>query len=170
LNLETFAADRGLLIGRPRVLRAWTDHNGHMNLAAYLIAFDRCFARFCNGIGIGPEQKEATGKTIFVAETHLVYRRELLFNERVEVGLRILELSPKRMRSYLTMLHGDGAELVCVNEQLDTCVDLATRRSGEFPPDVYERLRQLHDRESTLPPAVYAGRGIALPASHKQSI
>lgn len=155
--------EAGLYIGSPKVLRQWTDHNGHMNLAAYLIAFDRCFSRFCDQTGIGPRQIPLTGKSIFVAETHLVYRRELLLGDQVDVGIRITHFSPKRIIAYLSMFHRDSGELACVNEQLDVCVDLATRHSSLFPNDVFTRLALLHAREAGLPPPPYAGRGIRMP-------
>lgn len=155
--------EAGLYIGSPKVLRQWTDHNGHMNLAAYLIAFDRCFSRFCDQTGIGPRQIPLTGKSIFVAETHLVYRRELLLGDQVDVGIRITHFSPKRIIAYLSMFHRDSGELACVNEQLDVCVDLATRHSSLFPSDVHTRLALLHAREAGLPPPPYAGHGIRMP-------
>ena len=143
----------------------WIDHNGHMNLAAYLIAFDRCFARWCDHIGIGPHQIPETGRTIFVAETHLVYRHELHRGERVDIGIRVLALSPKRMHTHLSMVRREGGDLACVNEKLDVCVDLATRRSSPFPPAVLRTLQSVHDHEPHLPPPAHAGHRVGLPLS-----
>lgn len=152
----------GLPIGSTPVYRQWTDHNGHMNLAAYLVAFDRAFARWCNQVGIGPRQIAATGCTIFVAETHLVYRQELHLGDRVDIGLRVLALSPTRMHSHLSMMRRDTGALVCVNEKIDVCVDLATRRACPFPPDVQARLQALQQQDAGLPPPPFAGRSVGL--------
>lgn len=161
----SFPAVAGCAIGSTPVYRCWTDHNGHMNLAAYLVAFDRCFARWCNRIGIGPRQLAATGRTIFVAEAHLVYRQELRLGDQVDIGIRVLALSPKRMHSHLTMVRRDNGELVCVNEKLDVCVDLATRRSAPFPDAVHAQLLALHAHEAAWPPPLHAGRRVALPGA-----
>lgn len=155
-------AEAGLRIASTRIARRWTDHNGHMNLAAYLVLFDRGFARFCDRVGIGPKQLDRTGRTIFVAETHLVYRQELTLGEQVGIGLRVLALGPRKMHSYLSMVRlGDG-QIVCINEKMDLCVDLASRRACAFPDDVAARLRELHARESTLPPAAWASRRVEM--------
>lgn len=142
--------------------RQWTDHNGHMNLAAYLALFDRCFARFCDRSGIGPQQMAHTQRTIFVAETHLVYLHELSRDEQVDVGLRILELGPRKMRTYLTMLRRDNGEPVAINEKLDLCVAMDTRRVTAFPPDVMALLAKIHARENKLPPPEFAGRRVQM--------
>lgn len=129
----SWPAQAGLRIGGARVSRKWTDHNGHMNLASYLSLFDSCFSRFCDRTGIGPKQILLSGRTIFVAETHLVYLREISQGETVDIGLRVLELGARKMRTYMTMLRSDTNEIVCVNEKLDLCVDLSTRRAATFP-------------------------------------
>lgn len=166
-NPPTFPAEAGHLIGSTPVYRRWTDHNGHMNLAAYLVAFDRAFARWCNRVGIGPRQIAATGCTIFVAETHLVYRQELHLGDRVDIGLRVVTLSPGRMHSHLSMVRRDSGALVCVNEKIDVCVALATRRSCAFPPDVHARLQALQRHESELPPPPFSGRSVGLEPTAK---
>lgn len=159
----------GSWVGRVRVPRAWTDHNGHMNLAAYLVAFDRRYARWCDDVGIGPKQIPETGRTIFVAQTHLVYRRELHLGDVVDIGLRVLALSDKRMHTHLTMVRGDTGEPVCVNEKLDVCVDLSTRRSAPFPPAVATRLQALHARERAWPAPLDAGQRVELPSPREST-
>ncbi len=39
-----------------KVLPEWIDHNGHMNLAYYVLAFDLATDKFFDGFGIKPEQ------------------------------------------------------------------------------------------------------------------
>lgn len=153
-------AEAGQCIATARIARSWTDHNGHMNLAAYLMLFDRSFARFCEHIGIGPKQLEETSHTIFVAETHLVYRHELAINEQVGIGLRVLALGPHKMHSYLSMVRLSDRQIVCINEKIDLCVDLRSRRVCAFPQTVATRLQDLSQRESTLPRAEWAGRRV----------
>lgn len=133
-----------------------------MNMAAYLELFDRVFARFCDRVGIGPKQLDLNQRTIFVVETHLVYRHELALGEHVGVGMRVLALGPRKMHSYLSMVRlGDG-QVVCVNEKIDLCVDLASRRACAFPDDVAARLAEFHARESMLTPAPWAGRRVEM--------
>lgn len=136
-----------------------------MNLASYLYLFDRCFARFCDRIGIGPGQMDTTDRTIFVAEAHLVYRQELKLNEQVGIGLRVLSLGTRKMHSYLSMVRLSDGQIVCVNEKIDLCVDLRSRRVTAFPDDVASRLAKLHAQESVLTPAEWASRRVEFTSS-----
>ncbi|MDP3519522.1 MAG: thioesterase family protein [Hydrogenophaga sp.] len=159
---SSWPAEAGVRIASARVARRWTDHNGHMNLAAYLMLFDRSFARFCDRVGIGPKQLEQSGRTIFVAETHLVYRYELALGEQVGVGLRVLALGSRKMHSYLSMVRLVDQQIVCINEKMDLCVDLASRRACVFPDAVAAHLQALHARESTLPAPAWASRRVEM--------
>lgn len=161
---SSWPAEAGACIASARVARRWTDHNGHMNLAAYLMLFDRSFARFCDRVGIGPKQMEQSGRTIFVAETHLVYRHELALGEHVGIGLRVLALGPRKMHSYLTMVRLSDQQIMCINEKMDLCVDLASRRACVFPDAVAVHLQALHELESKLPAAAWASRRVEMAA------
>lgn len=163
-------AAAGARIGTARIARKWTDHNGHMNLAAYLVLFDRCFARFCDRIGIGPRQMETTGRTIFVAETHLLYRAELKLGDQVGVGLRVLALGARKMHSYLSMVRLADGEIVCVNEKMDLCVDLQSRRATAFPKNAANQLARTHARESDLAPAEWASRRVMMNSGQSSAV
>ncbi len=64
-----------------RVEPQWIDYNNHLNVAYYILLFDRavdeCFAL----LGIGEEYVRARRASLFTAEAHIGYRRELSVGE-----------------------------------------------------------------------------------------
>lgn len=163
------AGDGDLLVIRETVREDWLDHNGHMNVAAYLIAFDSAVRTLCTGLGIGPDQIPLSGKTIFVGQANIVYRNELVRGSRIRITARILAVTDGRAHACLSMFDEDRDVLAAFNEQLFVCADMATRRPCPFPPVPNERFRVVFDAQRRFPVPKFVGRRIGLehdPARH----
>ena len=156
------AGDGDLLVIRETVREDWLDHNGHMNVAAYLIAFDSAVRTLCTGLGIGPDQIPLSGKTIFVGQANIVYRQELVRGSRIRITARILAVTEGRAHACLSMYDEDSGALAAFNEQLFVCADMATRRPCPFPPVPKERFRAIFDAQRRFAVPRYVGRRIAL--------
>jgi acyl-CoA thioester hydrolase len=132
----------------------WLDHNGHMNVAAYLVAFDSAVCAFCTRIGIGPDRIAATGHSVFVGQANLICRREIHAGDRLAVTMRLLGLAPDRVHLWMGLYRdaatGDGPAAVC--EQLVVCVRLDGRRPAPFPAEVAAALTALAQTDAALPP------------------
>lgn len=155
-------ADGSLLISRETVRDAWVDHNGHMNVAAYLTAFDGAVCAFCTGMAIGPDQIARTNKTIFVAQANLIYKRELLNGAPIRITVQVLGMTEGRVHVYLAMYDAQNDCLAAANEQLLVCVDLTTRRPANLPEAALERFKSVFDVHETLPVPRFVGRQIVL--------
>ncbi len=156
------SADGGLPVYRTEVSDRWVDHNGHMNVANYLTAFDAAICAFCTDCGIGPDKIAETGTTVFVAQANIVYRRELHRTDRIAIDLRILDLIEDRLHVYMTMHDERDRHIAAVNEQLLVCVSMETRRPTRLSTDVYDRFACIFDRQKGYPAPRYAGRIISL--------
>lgn len=156
------SSDDGLPVYRTMVPDNWVDHNGHMNVATYLTAFDAAICAFCTDCGIGPDRIEQTGKTVFVAQANIVYRRELHRNDPIAINLRILDLAADRLHVYMTMHDERDGYVAAANEQLLVCVSMTARRPAELSEDVYGRFVSIFDQQKQLPAPRYAGRVISL--------
>ena len=154
--------DGTLLVSIEPVREEWLDHNGHMNVAPYLTAFDTAVCRFCTGLGIGPDQIPLTSKTIFVGQANIVYRQELVRGDRIRITAQILGLTEGRVHAGLSMYHADTGTLAAFNEQLFVCVDLGNRAPCPLPPLARERFDAVFDAQRHLPVPKYAGRQIRL--------
>lgn len=163
-ELYGFAAgeDGDLLVIRETVREEWLDHNGHMNVAAYLIAFDSAVRTLCIGLGIGPDQIPQSGKTIFVGQANIVYRHELVRGSRIRIAARILAVTEGRAHACLSMFDEDRDVLAAFNEQLFVCADMSTRRPSPFPPVPKERFRAVFEAQRHFPVPKFVGRRITL--------
>ncbi len=140
----------------------WVDYNGHMNVAYYVVLFDRCIDEAFMQIGLGPEYVKNRNASFFTVEMHVNYIRELPPKSPVFATLQFLAFDQKRVRTYLELFHAEENYLSASCEQLFLHVDMAARRTAPFPEDIAERLREAHSAHAVLPRPERAGRAITL--------
>src|SRR6185295_13779718 len=61
---------------RVDILPKWTDQNGHMNVAYYVLAFDRATDTLYNELGIGWSYLDRTGRSLFTLAMNVDYLGE----------------------------------------------------------------------------------------------
>ena len=66
-----------LELHRELVQKEWTDYNGHMNVAYFLLAFDHATDAFFDYVDLGCAYRERTNCSLFTLEAHISYAREL---------------------------------------------------------------------------------------------
>ena len=144
------------------VLREWIDYNGHMNLAYYVLVFDRGTDGLLDRLGIGERYRAATGRTIYVVEAHLTYASEAKEGEPLAVETLLVGADEKRLHVFHRMLRGRGGPLVATNELLCLHVDQAGPKAAPFDAAARERIDALlaEQRREARPPEL--GRAIAL--------
>lgn len=141
----------------------WIDSNGHMNLAYYIVVFDRALDGAFEALDIGTDYRRRTGNSSFAAETHTLYRREVREGEMVRVTTRVLAADAKRLRLFQEMIHAASGEVSATHEQMCLHVDMRTRRVAPWPPDRQEILLAAVRAQAGLPVPKEAGRRIAMP-------
>ena len=146
--------------GRMRVEPAWIDYNGHMNVAYFVLLFDRCVDEACLSLGLGPDYARSREASLFTAELHVNYLRELREGAPVEGTLQLLAFDEKRIRIYLELHEGDEGFTAASCDQLLLHVDLKLRRTAPFPPDILARLSDMRAAHAALPWPERAGRAI----------
>lgn len=143
------------------VLPEWVDYNGHMNDAAYAIAFSRSVDAFMEVIGLGEDGRRETGHTLYTLAIMVRYVKEAKLGAPLAVTVQVLEHDAKRFRLWLVMRDASGAELA-TSEQLQLCVASDQGRAAPFPPSVAERLGRVVQDQAGLAIPAEAGKGIAL--------
>jgi acyl-CoA thioester hydrolase len=144
------------------VLPEWVDYNGHMNDAAYAIAFSRSVDAFMEVIGLGEEGRRETGHTLYTLAIMIRYVKEAKLGAPLSVTVQVLEHDAKRFRIWLVMRDpSTGAELA-TSEQLQLCVASTEGRAAPFPPGVGERLERIAASQAGLATPADAGKGITL--------
>lgn len=139
----------------------WIDYNGHMNMAFYNVLFDRGADQAFDRIGIGAAYARKRRLTVYTAEIHVCYVRELHLGDRVTVSFQLLDSDDKRIRAYQEIRHEDGW-LAATSESLSLHVDMSGPKVAPFPDDIGPRVVSMRDEHAALPMPERAGRSIAI--------
>ncbi len=59
-----------------KIIKEWTDYNGHLNVAFYVHIFDIAADVMLDNFNMGGESAKQNSKTTFVAEMHTIYKQE----------------------------------------------------------------------------------------------
>ncbi|MDJ0941783.1 MAG: thioesterase family protein [Woeseiaceae bacterium] len=130
----------GLASHRCTVRPEWIDHNGHMNVAYYVVAFDEATDTVYEDWGLGLAYPEQSGCSVFTLGMNVDYLGELFEGDDVRIDTRLMDHDAKRIHYFHEMYSEATGRLVSTNECLCMNVDLASRRSAPFPDDVREKL------------------------------
>ena len=118
---------------------AWIDYNGHLNMAAYLVIFDRAVDRLIEAVGLSASP--GTDPTIFAASAKVDYLREIAADERPACVTGVIALDDKRLHTWQELRVGEAVRARC--ENLHIHVDRTGPRAVPFASDVRERLEAM---------------------------
>ena len=90
------AADALLIPWHGTVLPEWTDYNGHLRDAFYLLVFSMATDALMDTIGLDEAGRAATGHSMFTLEAHINYLLEVRQDKAIEVRTQILGSDTKR--------------------------------------------------------------------------
>ena len=124
-----------MILKTEKVIKDWTDYNGHLNVAFYVHIFDIAADIMLDSFKMGGESAKEEKKTTFVAEMHTIYKQEVRLGEVVETHLTYIDHDKKRIHYRLSMFHKEQKYLAATNEVLSLYVDLEKRKVTEFDPD-----------------------------------
>ena len=145
------------------VLPEWIDHNGHMNMAYYLVAFDLASDVLAENLGLTSEYKKRTNTATFAGETHIAYKRELLEGDPLRITGRVIACDAKRMHYWLEMYHGTQGYLAATTEFLILHVAMSVRRVAAMEPEQLARIEAVRDAHSALPTPAGLGHVMGVP-------
>jgi acyl-CoA thioester hydrolase len=128
----------------------WLDYNGHMTESAYLLLVGDAADAFFRYIGIDDAYR-AAGHSLYTAETHLHHLHEAGLGDSLRVPLQLLDLGPKSLHLFHTVLDATTSEPVATAEQLLVHVDMATGRVVAMLADLHDRLAAIRDAHAGLP-------------------
>ena len=124
-----------MLLKTEKVIKEWTDYNGHLNVAYYVKIFDLAADVMLDNFKMGGYSAKQDKKTTFVAEMYTAYKQEIRLGEDVEIYLTYLAHDKKRIHYRLSMIHKEKKYLASTNEVLSLYVDLNQRKVVEFEED-----------------------------------
>jgi acyl-CoA thioester hydrolase len=119
-----------------KIIEDWTDYNGHMNVAYYVLIFDRFGAEILNEkFKMGEHSAKTTKKSTMVVESHITYNQEVKEGDEVDVNLTYCNHDKKRLLYKFEMIHKEKNYLAATMEILALYVDLNERKVAEFEKD-----------------------------------
>ena len=132
-----------LYLTSKKIIKDWTDYNGHMNVAYYVLIFDIFGAEILmNKFKMGEESAKTTKKSTMVVESHITYNQEVKEGDEVDVNLIYFDHDKKRLQYKLEMIHKEKKYLASTIEILALYVDLDQRKVAEFEE---EKLKIMND-------------------------
>jgi acyl-CoA thioester hydrolase len=143
---------------------AWIDYNGHLNMAYYNVFFDRALDEALALLGMSKDYVTQRRQSVFTAEVHVRYLRELRLGDPVRVAVQLLDYDSKRMHCFQKLCHATEDWLSATSEVMSLHVDLESKKTAPFPRDVAERLAKMKTAHAKLSVPEGAGRRIAMPA------
>ncbi|MBV1931019.1 MAG: thioesterase family protein [Porticoccaceae bacterium] len=140
------------------VLPEWVDYNGHMNLAFYVLAFDKATDNFYDSLDIGLDYRAKMNSSMFTLGINVDYMREVFDGDEVRITTQLLDCDDKRMRYIHYMYEGEDSNPVAMNECFAVHVDMEKRKSAAFPASTRQRIDAALEAHSRLSVPKHAGR------------
>ena len=121
-----------LLLSTTKIINNWTDYNGHMNLAFYILVFDKGAEEILSKFKMGEQSAKTTKKSTMAVESHTTYNNEVKENEEVNIYLSYFDHDKKRLHYKLEMYEKSKNILSATTEVLSLYMDLNIRKVAEF--------------------------------------
>ena len=131
-----------LLLSTTKIINNWTDYNGHMNLAFYILVFDKGAEEILSKFKMGEQSAKTTKKSTMAVESHTTYNNEVKENEEVDVYLSYFDHDKKRLHYKLEMYDKSKNILSATTEVLSLYIDLNIRKVAEFENEKLEIMDQ----------------------------
>ncbi len=155
---KTTLTKTALIKTRISVEPEWVDYNGHMNLAFYVLAFDKATDNFYDQLGIGLDYRAEQDSSMFTLGINVDYLREVFQGDELLITTQLLEVDKKRLRYIHQMYQGDDGQPVAVNECLAIHVNMSSRKSEPFPVPTQTRINTAMVSHQQLAQPASAGR------------
>jgi acyl-CoA thioester hydrolase len=147
---------------RLTILPEWIDYNGHMNVAYYVLAFDKATDSPYDALGIGGGYVARRQRSLFTLAMNVDYLREVFAGDEVLIASRMLDHDHKRVHYFHEMRHAGEGWLAATNECVAVHVDMTLRRSAPFDDDAQARLASMKSAHAALGRPDRAGRALAI--------
>ena len=115
-----------------KIIKEWTDYNEHMNMAYYVLIFDKAWEIILEKFKMGEHAAKTSKKSTMVVETHTTYNQEVKQGEEVDIILTYFDHDKKRLHFKLEMYEKTKKTLTATIEILSLYIDLNQRKVAEF--------------------------------------
>ena len=122
--------------------KEWTDYNNHLNMAYYVLIFDKAWEVMLEKFQMGEKSAKTTKRSTMVVETHTTYNNEVKEGDEVEIVLTYFDHDKKRLHFKLEMIEKKTKKISATIEMLALYIDLNKRKVCEFENEKYKIMDQ----------------------------
>ena len=135
-----------------KIIKDWIDYNDHMNVAYYLLIFDKFAADNLNRMfKMGEESAKSIGMSTMIVETNITYNQELKLDDEVDINLLYFDHDKKRLQYKMEMINKKEGYLASTFEALALYVNLNTRKVSEFEEEKLKIMNEfINKNQSSL--------------------
>ena len=147
---------------RRTALPEWEDENGHVNVCHhYAFHMDTSIAFFTQ-LGVTPDYLSRHGQSTFSIEQHLTFYDEVLVGHVLSGHIRLIGVNAKLVHGISVMVNHTTGRLANSVEFVECHVDLATRRTAPWQPELAAALQTEQSCHVRLPWTVPLSGGMGL--------
>ena len=114
------------------IQKEWTDYNDHLNMAYYVLIFDKAWEVVLEKFKMGESSAKTTKMSTMVVETHTTYNSEVKEGDEDEIVLTFFDHDKKRLHFRLEMYEKKTNKLSATIEMLSLYINLNERKVAEF--------------------------------------
>jgi len=138
-----------IFLTKQKIIKDWTDYNGHMNVAYYVLIFDQFGSEvLLTNFKMGEHSAKTTKKSTMVVESHITYDQEVKEGDEVDINLIYCDHDKKRIQYKLEMIHTEKKYLAATLEALSLYVDLGERKVVEFEKEKVDLMNEFISKNS----------------------
>ena len=119
------------------------DHNGHINVRAYMEFFEEACWQFYAQVGFPASVLRSGPIKVAAVQQNIAYRKELFPGDTIVVRTGVLELREKVLRFRHQLLNTETEEICAECDFTVVCMDATSRRSRPFPEHATQRVAAL---------------------------
>ena len=121
------------------------DAQGHLNHARYLTFMEQARLKYIMALGLWADVHDFNAVGQIVAEAACTYKRPVLLDQIVEVGVRIARMGNKSMDMEYRM--AVAGEVVATGRTVQVAYDYAAGKSIPIPVEWRRRIAEFEGRE-----------------------
>jgi acyl-CoA thioester hydrolase len=145
-----------------RIEPQWIDFNGHLNMAYYVVFFDRAVDELYKLLGLGPTYLEKYAHSTMVAEMHVRYLREVHETAPLRIRCHLLTYDSKRIHLFEELVHATENWVSATCETMTLHVDMRSKKVAPFPASVLAALDRMQKAHAQLPMPDGTGRSVSM--------
>jgi len=147
---------------RIKIKPEWIDHNGHLNVAYFVLAFDFATDAIYEKWGIGSDYQEQSGCSVFTLGMNVDYLQELFSGDEIEIRTQLLDWDSCKIHYLHTMWHIGIGEMAAFNECLVMNIRLEDKKRASFPTQVQQKLAEIYSLHSKIKKPKRCGRRLGI--------